>query len=368
MEQQSAAEQHSSTGPGEKKKKKKIAPFILAALVLAGGTYAVRTYIFNQHHETTDDAQLEGNISPVLPRISGYVNDIRFEDNQVVHKGDTLVKLDDRDLRIKVLQAEAALDNANANVEVVKANTSSAQAAVATAHANVDLANVKVQKSKEDYDRYSALLAQHATTQSAFDAVKADRDAALTQLDIAQKQLDAVQKQNSAALEQVKVAESVVTQRKADLDFANLQLSYAALVAPMDGKVSKKNVQMGQYVQAGQALFSIVDENNVWVVANFKETQLEKMQPGQSVEVHVDAFGDMPLKGEVASFSGATGARFALLPPDNATGNFVKVVQRVPVKIKITTDKNTAEKLRPGMSVSVVVNTDDKPAKAVSEK
>jgi membrane fusion protein (multidrug efflux system) len=227
---------------------------------------------------------------------------------------------------------------------------------------------VKVQKSKEDYDRYSALLAQHATTQSAFDAVKADRDAALTQLDIAQKQLDAVQKQNSAALEQVKVAESVVTQRKADLDFANLQLSYAALVAPMDGKVSKKNVQMGQYVQAGQALFSIVDENNVWVVANFKETQLEKMQPGQSVEVHVDAFGDMPLKGEVASFSGATGARFALLPPDNATGNFVKVVQRVPVKIKITTDKNTAEKLRPGMSVSVVVNTDDKPAKTVSEK
>src|ERR1041384_4244594 len=145
MEQQSATEQHPSTGSAEKKKKKKIAPFILAALVLVGGTYAVRTYIFNQHHETTDDAQLEGNISPVLPRISGYVNDIRFEDNQQVHKGDTLVKLDDRDLRIKVLQAEAALDNANANVEVVKANTSSAQAAVATAHANVDLANVKVQ-------------------------------------------------------------------------------------------------------------------------------------------------------------------------------------------------------------------------------
>ena len=363
MEQQETAAQEPV-----KKKKKKIAPIILAILVLAGGTYAVRTYIFNKHHESTDDAQLEGNISPVLPRISGYVNDIRFEDNQQVHKGDTLILLDDRDLRIKVLQAEAALENANANVEVVKANTSSAQAAVSTARANVDLANVKVQKSKEDFDRYNALLAQHAATQASFDAVKADRDASLSQLDIAQKQLDAVQKQNSAALEQVKVAESVVAQRKADLDFAKLQLSFAAVIAPMDGKVSKKNVQVGQFVQAGQALFSIVDENSVWVVANFKETQLEKMVSGQSVDVHVDAFGDIDIKGEVASFSGATGARFALLPPDNATGNFVKVVQRVPVKIKIEADKSLVEKLRPGMSVSVVVNTDDQPSKGLSEK
>lgn len=361
-------EQQQTEAAEPKKKKKKIAPVILAILVLAGGTYAVRTYIFNKHHESTDDAQLEGNISPVLPRISGYVNDIRFEDNQQVHKGDTLILLDDRDLRIKVLQAEAALENANANVEVVKANTSSAQAAVSTARSNVDLANIKVQKSKEDYERYNALLAQHAATQASFDAVKADRDASLSQLDIAQKQLDAIQKQNAAALEQVKVAESIVAQRKADLDFAKLQLSFAAVIAPMDGKVSKKNVQAGQFVQAGQALFSIVDENDVWVVANFKETQLEKMLPGQTVEVRVDAFSDTPLKGEVASFSGATGARFALLPPDNATGNFVKVVQRVPVKIKIAADKNMIEKLRPGLSVSVVVNTDDQPAVGISAK
>jgi membrane fusion protein (multidrug efflux system) len=351
----------------QKKKRSKIAPIILAIVLLGGGTYAIRTYIFNKHHESTDDAQIEGNISPILPRISGYVNDIRFEDNQNVHKGDTLVVLDDRDLRIKVMQAEAALANAKANLEAVRANTGASSAGVQTARSNVELAQVRVKKTQEDYARYEALLKQKATTQAQFDAVKSDRDAALSQLDVAKKQLDAAQSTSSAANEQIKVAESVVAQRQADLDFAKLQLSYAVITAPMDGQVSKKNVQPGQFVQAGQALFSIVDESTVWIVANFKETQLEKMQPCQSVEVKVDAFGDTPLKGEVASFSAATGARFALLPPDNATGNFVKVVQRVPVKIRLT-EHADAVKLRPGLSVSVVVNTDDQPTKTVAGK
>ncbi|MCX6310321.1 MAG: HlyD family secretion protein [Bacteroidetes bacterium] len=343
-----------------KRKKKKTAPIILSVVVLIGAIYAIKTYMYNQHHETTEDAQIEGNISPVLPRISGYVNEIRFEDNTFVHKGDTLIVLDDRDLHIKVLQAQAALENARANVEVVKANNGSATAAVSTAKSNIDLANVKVLKTKEDFDRADALLKQHATTQSQFDNVKAERDAALTQLDVAKKQMDALQKQNSAVIEQIKVAESVVAQRQADLDFANLQRSYAFVIAPLDGIVSKKSVQPGQFVQAGQALFSIVDENKIWIIANFKETQMEKMMPGQTVNIHIDAFGDISVEGEVESFSGATGARFALLPPDNATGNFVKVVQRIPVKIKLKVDKELAAKLRPGMSVAVVVNTDEK--------
>lgn len=352
----------------QKKKRSKLAPIILAVLVLGGGGYALRTYMWNQHHESTDDAQVEGNISPVLPRISGYVNQIRFEDNQIVHKGDTLITLDDRDLKIKVLQAEAALANAKANVEAVRANTTTSSAGIKTAQSNVDLANVRVKKAQDDFARYDALLKQKAVTQAQFDAVKADRDASLSQLDVAKKQLEAAQIQSSASNEQIKVAQSVVDQRQADLDFAKLQLSYAVITAPMDGQVSKKNVQPGQYVQAGQALFSVVDNNSVWVVANFKETQLGKMIPGQTVDVKVDAFEDLPLKGEVASFSGATGARFALLPPDNATGNFVKVVQRVPVRIKISGDANTMAKLRPGLSVSVVVNTDDQPAQTVSAK
>jgi len=355
-------EQNQTTPETEvaKPKKKKIAPIILSVVVLAGIIYAVRTYMYNRHHESTDDAQIDGNISPILPRVAGFVNEIRFEDNTLVHKGDTLVILDDRDLRIKVLQAEAALDNAKANVGVVKANTGSAEANIMTAKSSVELANVNVVKTKEDYDRADALVNAHAATQSQLDAARASRDAALSTLEVAKKQMEATQKLNSAALEQIKVAESQVAQRQADLDYANLQLSYAFVIAPLDGMVSKKNVQPGQFVQAGQALFSIVDESDIWVVANFKETQMEQMELGQSVDIHIDAFGDVPVKGEVESFSGATGARFALLPPDNATGNFVKVVQRVPVKIKLTVDKATALKLRPGMSVSVVVNTDEK--------
>lgn len=351
-----------------KKKRKKIAPIILAIVLLGGGGYALHTYLWNMHHESTDDAQLEGNISPVLPRISGYVTDIRFEDNQHVHKGDTLVKLDDHDLRIKLEQAEAALENAKANAEVVRANATSASTSIMTAQSGVAVAETRVSKTEEDFKRYTALLQAKATTQAQYDAVKADRDAALAQRDVAMKQLDAARKQSSAANEQINAAESVVKQRQVDVDYAKLQLSYCALLAPADGVVSKKNVQPGQFVQAGQALFSVVDDKTVWVIANFKETQLAHMEEGQSVEVKVDAFSDTPLQGEVASFSAATGARFALLPPDNSTGNFVKVVQRVPVKILLKTDATMLEKLRPGLSVSVVVNTDEHPGKSTASK
>lgn len=351
-----------------KKKRSKVAPIILAIVLLGGGGYALRTYLWNMHHESTDDAQLEGNISPVLPRISGYVTEIRFEDNQRVSKGDTLVKLDDHDLRIKLEQAEAALENAQANAEVVKANATSASSSITTAQSGVAVAETRVAKTEEDFKRYDALLKAKATTQAQYDAVKADRDAALAQRDVAIKQLDAARKQSSAANEQINAAESVVKQRQVDVDYARLQLSYTALLAPANGIVSKKNVQPGQFVQAGQALFSVVDDKTVWVVANFKETQLANMEAGQSVDVKVDAFSDAPIKGEVASFSAATGARFALLPPDNSTGNFVKVVQRVPVKIKLNIDENMLAKLRPGMSVSVVVNTDEHKTQSTASK
>lgn len=349
-----------------KKKRSKVAPIILGIVVLLGGGYAVRTYLWNLHHESTDDAQIEGNISPVLPRISGYVTEIRFEDNQHVHKGDTLIKLDDHDLRIKLEQAIAALDNAKANAEVMRANAGSVSSGITTAESNIAVADARVKKAEEDFRRYTALLAEHATTQAQYDAVKAERDAALAQKDVTNKQLNAARAQSSAANEQIAVAESVVHQREVDVEYAQLQLSYASLLAPADGIVSRKSVQPGQYVQAGQALFSVVDDQTVWVVANFKETQLAKMEAGQSVEVTVDAFSDEPLHGEINTFSAATGARFALLPPDNASGNFVKVVQRVPVKIKLQVDAAMLQKLRPGLSVSVVVNTDEHPQQSVA--
>ncbi len=339
-----------------KKKKKNIFPIILIVIVLVAAFFGTQKYLYFQHHEDTDDAQIEGDVSPVLPRVPGYVTKLNITDNVKVNKGDTLVKLDDKDFIIKVNQAEAALENAMANVEVIKANTTAANANFETSKANYDAAKIKVWKATQDYNRYEKLLADKAVTQQQYDGIKSEYETANAQLEVAKKQMDATKRQNEATAEQIKYAQSNVTQKQADLDYAKLQLSYTVLLAPVSGTVSKKNVEVGQFVQAGQSLFAIVLDTEVWVIANFKETQLEKMKEGQTVDIKVDAYKNLKVQGVLNSFSAATGARFSLLPPDNASGNFVKIVQRVPVKIKIIADKETLGKLRPGMSLSVVVN------------
>jgi membrane fusion protein (multidrug efflux system) len=353
----------------EVKKKSLVFPIIFGVAILGATIFGFKKYNYAQHFEDTDDAQVEGNISPVLPRISGYVVELPIKDNEQVKKGQILLKLDDNDLKIKLQQAQAALDNAMASVEVIKANAVSAGANTATAGANIQTsvsnlqaAKVKLNKASLDFARYEKLLADKSITQQAFDNMKADKETAQAQLEAAQSQLDAIRKQKdatqtqqSAAHEQIAVAESIVKQRQADLDFAKLQLSYATITAPADGYVSKKSIQPGQFLQAGQSLFSIVGNGDVWVTANFKETQLEKMKVGQAVTVELDAYPGLEFQGKVESIAAATGARFALLPPDNASGNFVKVVQRVPVKIVID-QKDTTHPLRAGMNVKVEVN------------
>jgi len=338
--------------------RKKILPIILSLIVIAGLAYGVKEYLYSLHHETTDDAQIDGDISPVNARISGYVEDILFTENYPVKKGDTLVKIDDRDLRLKVEQAQAALDNAIANVAVVKANVSTAQATYASSQSNIAQAKVKVWKTQEDYKRYQNLLADKSITQSQFDATQADKESAETQMNSVQRQLEVAKAQITAAQQQVAVAESQVKSRQADLDYAKLQLSYSIITSPANGVTSKKNIQPGQLVQAGQTLFAVVTDTNAYIVANFKETQVDKMKEGQKVDVRIDAFPGEKIEGTVYSFSGATGARFSLLPPDNATGNFVKVIQRLPVKVAMNVPKDLATKLRPGMSAKVTVYVD----------
>jgi membrane fusion protein (multidrug efflux system) len=344
----------------EAKKKSKVLPIILIVVVIIGGFFGIRTYIYGQHHIETDDAQLEANIGPVLPRIAGFVTDIRFEDNQRVKKGELLLSLDDRDLKIKVDQAKEAIDNAKAAVQVAKANQASAQASYEAVNANMESANIRLWKANQDYGRYEKLLADHSVTQSTFDAAKAEKETAEAQLELIKKQASASRTQAEAMAQQVSLAEVAVKQRQSDLDYSNLQLSYAQITSPQDGVVSKKNVQPGQFVQAGQSLFTVVNDSDIWVVANFKETQVASMKIGTAVDISVDAYKDKPIKAYISSFSPATGARFSLLPPDNATGNFVKVVQRVPVKIRLeTNDPEVMKKLRPGLSVSVTVNIDE---------
>lgn len=346
--------------------------------------FGYREFNYLQRHETTDDAQIDGDVNPVIPKAGGYVKAIRFKDNQFVKEGDTLIVLDDSDYRIRVAQAEAALQSAMAsagvtrsNVNVASATVQSSQAGVltarnqvATAQANVTAAQARARKATQDFERYGRLLAEKTVPQQQFDAVQAERDAALAQLQAAQAQLQTAQAQVNAAGTQtgvtnsqrrasegqISVAQAAVKQRQTELDLANLQLSYTVVRAPISGTVSKRVVQVGQLVQPGQALCSVVGNASLWVTANFKETQLNEMKPGQTVTIDVDAFEGQKLVGHVGSFAGATGAKFTLLPPDNATGNYVKVVQRIPVRIEL--DKNTPlfASLRPGMSANVAVD------------
>ncbi len=340
------------------KKKNKVLPIILVLVVCTVGIYAFNKISYARHHEDTDDAQLDNDINPVLSRVAGYVDQIRFEDNQLVNKGDTLVLLDDRDLEIKVEQAAAALENAKAAVSVAEANVSSAIANFETAKSTVESSRIRVWKSSQDFTRFQNLLNDKAVTQQQYDAAKAEKETADAQQSISQRQQNAASAMVDAAKKQITVANANVSQKQADLDYAKLQLSYATIIAPATGIASKKNIQQGQFVNAGSSLFAIVADNNVYVLANFKETQLEKMQKGNPVEVIVDAFPDTKLEGTVYNFSAATGAKFSLLPPDNATGNYVKVIQRIPVKIALKGLETLKDKLRPGMSVKVSVKID----------
>lgn len=347
------------TTPQEPKKKSKVMPIILGLLLLGGIIFGVKEYIYYSKHEDTDDAQIDGDISPVVARVGGYVDSIYFEENQHVAKGQMLVKIDDRDYKVKLEQAQAAKQGASSGTGVNEAQVLSQTANSASAKAQAVSAAARLEKANKDYARYANLIKDGSVTQQQFDQAKADRDVAAATYKAAQDQYKAAVEQIGAARSQMTVINTGVTQKQVDIDYAKLQLSYTDVKAPAGGITSKKAIQVGQLVQPGQTLFSIVNDNSTFVTANFKETQLEKLKNGLKVEIEVDAYPDMKVEGTVYNFSPATGAKFSLLPPDNATGNFVKVVQRVPVKIKINAGKDVMDKLRPGMSVKVSVITKD---------
>ncbi|MFN8289325.1 MAG: HlyD family secretion protein [Chitinophagaceae bacterium] len=356
-----------------RKKRNPVFLIILAVLVIGGGWFGYTKYQHSKHHEETDDAQISADISPVIPRISGYVTDVRVNDNQWVKKGDTLFILDNRDYIIRLEQAEAALatsrsnlNNARATTDAAKANAATVKASINTIDAQIEAAKVTLWRATQDYERYANLIKDHSITQQQFEQAQAAKESAEKQVAIleaqkqqASQQTNAANVQSNATGQQIDIAGTNIRQREADVDAAKLNLSYTVVTAPQDGLVSKVNVKDGQFVQAGQALFAIVHSDNVWVTANFKETQLNKMTEGQKVIVHVDAFPKHKFEAVVASFSPATGSTFALLPPDNASGNFVKVVQRLPVRIEFTNKADSLiRKLRPGLNVDVDVHLD----------
>lgn len=342
-----------------KKKPNRIIPIILGILLIVGGIFGIKEYLYYSKHEDTDDAQIDADISPVVTRVGGYVDSIMFEENEHVAAGQVLVKLDQRDYQIKLEQAQAGQQGASAGTNVAQAQINTTIANASTAKANVVAARVQLRQAEQDYARYANLVKDGSVTQQQFEQAQAQRDAAQAAYQAAQDQYNAAQKQIQTTRSQLAVSSTGVNQRQAEVDFAQLQLSYTTIKAPVSGVASNKNIQVGQLVQPGQSLFSIVNDSSLYVTANFKETQLENLRAGQKVNLEVDAFPDEEIRGTIYNFSPATGAKFSLLPPDNATGNFVKVVQRVPVKIKINSNDEIMKRLRPGMSVKVSVLTQE---------
>jgi membrane fusion protein (multidrug efflux system) len=339
----------------EAKKSSKVMPIILGLLLIAGLIFGIKEYIYFSKHEDTDDAQIDADISPVVARVGGYVDSIMFEENEHVKEGQLLVKIDPRDYQVKLEQAFAAQKGANATVGVSQSQIYTNTANSATAKANVETAQVKLLQAKRDYDRYANLVKDGSVTQQQFEQAQVTRDAAQASYQAAQDQYRAALEQVKGTQNQLNVTNTGVSAKQADVDFAKLQLTYTSIVSPASGIVSKKNIQKGQLVQAGQTLFSVVNDNSLYITANFKETQLANLRSGEKVDVEVDGLPDTKIEGEVYNFSPATGAKFSLLPPDNATGNYVKVVQRIPVKIKIKASAEIMAKLRPGMSANVSV-------------
>ena len=300
--------------------------------LIAGG---VRKLIWARSHVATDNAQVDGHILPVLPKVGGYVLSVGIRENQPVQAGDTLVVLDDRDYRAKLQQADADLAIALATVSS-RQRVGQADAAVRQAQANAE-------KAHSDLDRITPLAAQGIVSRQ--------------QLEVAQTAVRGADAALAAAQAALLGADARVASARASRDQASLQLSYTRILAPMAGVVSKKSVELGQLVQPGQPLMSVVPLNDVWVTANLKETETADVTVGDVASVTVDAYPGARWCGHVESLSPATGARFSLLPPDNATGNFTKVVQRIPVRVRLDCAGNPTAELRPGMSVDVTITT-----------
>jgi membrane fusion protein (multidrug efflux system) len=382
------------------------------AVVLLVGIIAIAAYYWNR--ESTDDAQVDGHITPISSKVYGRVAEVLVKDNETVKAGQVLVKLDPRDLQAAVDQAKGQLALAeseaqSAGVDVprtqlnVQSGTSSADAQLAGsqadlmraqttydqsrtsdlawAQANVDKSKANAQLAQADLERYTPLMQKGEISKQQFDAAKANADASASALkadqekfDQAQRSVEIARAQLEAAKARVQQAQAGVVSAKADtrqiamrqadaqgkiakvqqaraaLEAAQLNLEYTTVIAPIDGVATHKQVEVGQIVQQGQGLMVVVPLQDVWVTANFKETQLRSMKPGQKAEVKVDTYGKT-FSGHVDSISGATGAVLSLLPPENATGNYVKVVQRVPVKIVLDPIPADQAILRPGMNV-----------------
>jgi membrane fusion protein (multidrug efflux system) len=351
-----------SAEPDQPSTRKKIILPIVGVLALILLFWGFQKWNYGRSHQTTDNAQVDGHIVPVLAKVGGYVKTVNVSENDHVNAGQLLVQLDDADYRVRYQQAQADLAAAEATAGgggfsgQAQSQVQSATGQRAALDAQIGAARANANKAEQDLARARELADKQIISKQQLDAAQAMAAVAQANLLAAERQAAAAGGTVNTAEAGVRVANARTLASRAAAENAQLQLDYTRITAPASGEVSRKQVEVGQLVAAGQPLMSIVADTGMWVTANFKETQLATIRPGQPVEFEIDAYGGCVGEGKVASVSGATGAKFALLPPDNATGNFTKVVQRVPVRIAVT-KPCPGHALRPGLSAVVHINT-----------
>jgi membrane fusion protein, multidrug efflux system len=332
---------------------------LLLAILGVGLWRGIRYFTHDRFVESTDNAYVEADISIIAPKVQGYIRDVRVKDNQTVRQGDIIAIIDDTDYRAKLAQAQAAVETRRAAIDNVKASASRQQSAISAAQAEIDAKQADRNRAESDLKRFSELRKDKWISEQRYQSVEADARKLRANVSSAQADLRGQQGQLGVLSSQARVALASYKETLAALRVAELDVENTVLRAPVDGVIGNRAVRVGQYVRAGTLLMAVVPLTDVYVVANFKETQLHDVSPGQQVSLHFDAYPDVQVQAVVDSISPAAGSRFSMLPPENATGNFTKIVQRMPVKI-VLQDVPATLRLTPGMSVEASIDTRQK--------
>lgn len=337
------------------KAKSNLPKIILGVVLLAALGYGINKYRYVSTHEDTDNAQIESYFVPVLSRAAGYVKSVHINDFEEVKKGDTLLVIDDAEAKLALEELKAEVEKAKVDVENAKANLTNLEKSLVAQQSQVSAAKVNAEKYDRDEQTYANLEKQKAVSHQQYLEIKDQKELANVRLVGAKAEYESSASKKAILVSMLKKAENELTLKEIKVKQQELKLSYFVVIAPENGKIGKKSVEPGQFIQVSQPLMTIVDESQYWVVANFKETQISKLAVGQTAEFKLDAFPNEPFEGQIISISEATGAKSSLLPPDNASGNFVKVAQRVPVKIAIKHLDKVRSKLRAGLSLEVSI-------------
>jgi membrane fusion protein, multidrug efflux system len=335
---------------------KKFLPRIILLCVLGTAAYfGYKKYQYATTHEDTDNAQVETYFVPVLPRMAGYVKTVNVKDYDVVKKDEVLAEIDTDEAQLVLAELNADYIQSQTDVETAKANINNLDVTVQSATANLKANYLRREKAKKDAERDANLLADNAITRKQADDSKANAEILAAQYEAGQEDIATAKSRLPIFQAALHKAEAVLGVKKVKIEQQKLRLNYSKVYAPTSGRIGKKNVEPGQFIQAGQPLMTVVQDATFWVVANFKETQVKNLKIGDETELKLDAYPDRVLKGKIISISEATGAKTSLLPADNASGNFVKVTQRVPVKIEILDLEKNKEILRAGLSLEVSI-------------